>query len=67
LLADDSLGFLPARAVAKELASGELVRIFIDDLTITRQFYFVQRHGDENRGLNASFIKFSKNHYNIKL
>ncbi len=67
LLADDSLGFLPARAVAKELASGELARIFIDDLTITRQFYFVQRHGDENRGLNASFIKFSKNHYNLKL
>jgi len=67
LLADDSLGFLPARAVARELASGELVRIFIDDLTITRQFYFVQRHGDENRGLNASFIKFSKNYYNIKL
>ncbi len=67
LLADDSLGFLPARAVAKELAAGELVRIFIEDLTITRQFYFVQRHGDENRGLNSSFIKFSKNHYNIKL
>ncbi|MEQ9415112.1 MAG: LysR substrate-binding domain-containing protein, partial [Cyclobacteriaceae bacterium] len=67
LLADDSLGFLPARAVAKELASGELVRLYIDDLTITRQFYFVQRHGDENRGLNASFIKFAKNHYNIKL
>ncbi len=67
LLADDSLGFLPARAVVKELASGELVRIYVDDLIITRQFYFVQRHGDENHGLNASFIKFSKNHYNIKL
>ncbi|MEQ8425268.1 MAG: LysR substrate-binding domain-containing protein [Cyclobacteriaceae bacterium] len=67
LLADDSLGFLPARAVAKELASGDLIRIFIEDLIITRQFYFVQRHGDENRGLNASFIKFSKSHYNIKL
>lgn len=67
LLADDCLGFLPARAVAKELVSGELIRLFIDDLTITRQFYFVQRHGDENRGLNSSFIKFAKNHYNIKL
>lgn len=67
LLADDSLGFLPARAVAKELASGELIRIFVEGLTIARQFYFVQRHGDESRGLNASFIKFSKNHYNLKL
>ncbi|MCB0486853.1 MAG: LysR family transcriptional regulator [Cyclobacteriaceae bacterium] len=67
LLADDSLGFLPARAVVKELAAGELVRVFVEDLAITRQFYFVQRHGDENRGLNSSFIKFAKSHYNIKL
>jgi len=67
LLADDCLGFLPARAVAKELANGDLVRLFIEDLTITRQFYFIQRHGDENHGLNASFIKLAKSHYNIKL
>ncbi|MCE7864305.1 MAG: LysR family transcriptional regulator [Bacteroidetes bacterium CHB5] len=67
LLADDSMGFLPARAVTKELARGELVRLFIDGLTITRQFYFIQRHGDENRGLNAIFIKMAKSHYNIKL
>jgi len=67
LLADDCLGFLPSRAVVKELASGELVRLFIEGLTITRQFYFVQRHGDENRGLNAFFIKLAKSHYNIKL
>lgn len=67
LLADDSLGFLPARAVVKEIQRGELVRLYIEDLTITRQFYFVQRYGDENRGLNASFVKFAKNHYNIKL
>lgn len=67
LLADDCLGFLPSRAVVKELASGDLVRLFIEDLTITRQFYFIQRLGDENRGLNASFIKLAKSHYNIKL
>lgn len=67
LLADDCLGFLPARAVAKELASGDLCRIYVDDLTIIRQFYFIQRHGDENHGLNASFIKLAKSHYNIKL
>lgn len=67
LLADDSLGFLPARAVAKEIERGELVRLYIEDLTITRQFHFIQRHGDENRGLNAFFIKFAKSHYNIKL
>ncbi|HTH54422.1 MAG TPA: LysR family transcriptional regulator [Cyclobacteriaceae bacterium] len=66
VLADESLGFLPTRAVAKELAAGELVRIFIDGLTVIRQFYFVQRQG-ENDGLNNAFIKFAKSHYNIKL
>jgi DNA-binding transcriptional LysR family regulator len=67
LLADDSLGFLPARAVTKELTSGDLVRIFIEGLTITRQFFFIQRHGEDSQGLNTSFIKFAKSHYNIKL
>jgi len=67
ILVDDSMGFLPMRSVAKELTAGSLVRLFVDGLTITRQFYFVQRHGDENHGLNNVFIKFAKNYYNIKL
>lgn len=67
VLADDSVGFLSMKAVSKELASGELVRLYIDGLTVVRQFYFIQRHGDENHGLNEAFIKFAKNHYNIKL
>lgn len=67
VLADVSIGFLSMRAVQKELASGDLVRLYIDGLTIIRQFYFIQRHGDENDGLNNRFIKFAKNHYNIKL
>jgi DNA-binding transcriptional LysR family regulator len=66
VLADESLGFLPMRAVAKEIASGDLVRIYIDGLTMVRQFYFIQRQG-ENDGLNNAFIKFAKNYYNIKL
>lgn len=66
VLADDSLGFLPMRATAKEIASGELVRIYIDGFTAVRQFYFVQRQG-ENDGLNNAFIKFAKSYYNIKL
>ncbi|HEY9048475.1 MAG TPA: LysR substrate-binding domain-containing protein [Ohtaekwangia sp.] len=67
VLADDSLGFLSSRAVSKELAAGELVRLYIDNLSMIRHFYFIQRHGDENHGLNDAFIKFSKNHYNMKL
>jgi DNA-binding transcriptional LysR family regulator len=67
ILADESLGFLPMCTVLKELASGDLVRLYIDGLTIIRQFYFVQRHGHENSGLNDAFIKFAKGYYNIKL
>ena len=67
VLADDCVGFLSMKAVSKELASGELVRLYIDGLTVVRQFYFIQRHGDENHGLNEAFLKFAKSHYNIKL
>lgn len=66
ILADECIGFLPMRSVAKELANGTLTRLFIDGLSITRQFYFIQRHGDKNNGLSNAFLKFAKTHYNIK-
>lgn len=65
ILADDSLGFLPVKAVTKELAQGDLVQVNIKDLTIQRHFYFVQRLGEENDGMNKAFIKFAKNNYNF--
>jgi DNA-binding transcriptional LysR family regulator len=67
ILADDSLGFLPLKAVAKELERGELVQLEIEDLIINRHFYFIQRIGEENSGINKAFIKFAKNHYNLLL
>jgi DNA-binding transcriptional LysR family regulator len=67
ILADDCVGFLPMCTIKKELASGELVRLYIDGLTVTRQFYFIQRHGDENQELNSAFIRMAKSFYNIKL
>jgi DNA-binding transcriptional LysR family regulator len=67
ILADDCMGFLPMCTVKKELASGELIRLFIEGLTLTRQFYFVQRHGDENNQLNSTFIRTAKSYYNLKL
>lgn len=67
ILADDCLGFLPMKSIVKELNNGELKRLFIDGLNITRNFYFVQRFGDENSGVNDAFIRFAKNHYNVKL
>jgi DNA-binding transcriptional LysR family regulator len=66
ILADDSLGFLPLKAVAKELERGEMVRLEIEELTVDRHFYFIQRLGD-NTGINKEFIRFAKNHYNFLL
>lgn len=66
ILADECIGFLPMRSVAKELVSGSLVRLYFEDLSITRQFYFIQRHGEDQDGLSLAFIRFAKNHYNIK-
>jgi DNA-binding transcriptional LysR family regulator len=67
ILADQCIGFLPMRSVAKELAHGDLVRLYVDHLSITRQFYFVQRPGDEAHGLGSSFMHFAMRHYNVKL
>jgi len=66
ILADQCIGFLPMRSVAKELTNGSLVRLFIEGLSITRQFYFIQRHGDEKDGLSNAFLRFAKTHYNLK-
>ena len=59
---DNCLGFLPRRALLKELRDGELVAVKIDKLRITRDFHFIQRQGSENDGLNKAFIKFAKLH-----
>ncbi|MBH2003649.1 MAG: LysR family transcriptional regulator [Sphingobacteriia bacterium] len=55
--ADDSLGFLPMGSIVKEVESGELVIVKIEDFKIVRNFYFIQRHGTENNELNKLFIK----------
>ncbi|NJN41015.1 MAG: LysR family transcriptional regulator [Flammeovirgaceae bacterium] len=67
ILADECIGFLPMRSITKELAAGELVRLFIDDLSIIRHFYFVHRQGEEQRGLHKMFVRYAKTHYNVKL
>ena len=64
---DYCLGFLPKKAVTKELASGELTAIKIKGLNITRSFYFIMRRGSENEGLNKTFIRFAKISYNQTL
>ena len=57
---DDCLGFLPKGSVLKELQSGDLVAVNIEKFQIVRDFFFIQRHGTDNTGLNKTFIRFCK-------
>ena len=63
LIESVSLGFLPHRSVTKELTYGELIEIQFEGLHIERNFYFIQRKG-ENSELNKIFIKIAKKLYN---
>jgi DNA-binding transcriptional LysR family regulator len=67
LLSDTCLGFLPLRSVARQLKTGELVRLTIPGLHISREFFFVQRQGAAHDKINNLFIKFALQHYNRKL
>ncbi len=67
LLEADCLGFLPRRSVIKELNNKELTEIDIRGLDINRNFYFVQRKGENINELNKTFIGFAKSIYNQKL
>lgn len=57
---DNCLGFLPKGSIIKELRDGDLVAIKIEKFHITRDFFFIQRHGSENNELNKVFIRFCK-------
>ena len=60
---DTCLAFLPRQAVVKELASGELVEVKINDLPLKRAFNFIQRKGTENNALYKDFLLFTKRYY----
>ncbi|GHA61311.1 LysR family transcriptional regulator [Pontibacter akesuensis] len=57
------LSFLPRPAVLKELESGELLEMQVDQLDVRRTFYFIQRKGTENDNLFKNFIQFTKRQY----
>lgn len=64
LIESDTLGFLPQRSIVKELKYGELFEINFEGLHIERNFFFIQRKG-ENNELNKSFIKLAQQIYNV--
>lgn len=59
ILADMSLGFLPQKAVERELKCGDLVELHIEGLEIKRDFFFITRVG-ENFELIKKFIRLAK-------
>ncbi|HVV54880.1 MAG TPA: LysR substrate-binding domain-containing protein [Mucilaginibacter sp.] len=59
LLADQCLGFMPRPSITRELADGDLVEVPVEDLKITRDFYFIRRKGTEDFGLTSNFINFA--------
>ena len=63
ILEFDCICFLPTISVAKQIKNGELVKIIFPELEIHREFYFVQRQGEENNKLVKLFIK----HANISI
>ncbi len=67
LLEADCLGFLPQRAIIRELNNKELTELHITGLDISRNFYFIQRRGETANELNKYFIQFAKSIYNQKL
>ena len=58
-------GILSIRSVNKELYAGEMKVLEIKDLSMFREFDFVQLQGQEN-GLPALFMQFAE-HYKEKL
>ena len=58
---DNCLGFLPKGSVIKDLENGDLIAVKIENFQIVRNFFFIQRHGTDNTGLNKTFIRFCKN------
>jgi DNA-binding transcriptional LysR family regulator len=64
LVESDLLGFLPRRSVLKELEQGELTEIHFTGLHIERNFYFIERKG-ENSELNRTLIRIAEKIYNF--
>lgn len=64
LVESDLLGFLPQRSVLKELEQGTLTEIHFTGLQIERNFYFIERKG-ENSELNRTLIRIAEKMYNF--
>lgn len=57
ILENGCLAFLPYLSVQKQLKNGELIQINLAGLDVHRDFYIVQRQGEENNKLTRLFVK----------
>lgn len=64
LLNTDVMAFLSVHAIFKELKNKECAIIDVKGLTIERDFYFIQQHG-QPEALSDLFMKFAT-HYNFR-
>jgi hypothetical protein len=65
LLNSDAMAFLSIHSILKELENKDCCIIDVKGLTINRNFYFIQPHG-EAEALPDLFMKFAR-HHNFKL
>lgn len=61
-----SMAFLSVNTILKELKSGELGIIDIQDFSIERPFHFIFKQGHQS-ALSTLFLNFLQHHYNTKL
>lgn len=65
LIHSQAVAFLSIHAITKELMSGELRVVDIQDLSITRSFYFIHPQGVADP-LAEKFIRFAQLQYNLR-
>lgn len=65
LLHTDCMAFLSVHAVTKEVQSGDLQIIDVEDLTIKRKFYMIHLQG-KAEGLVETFTRFARQYHNLK-
>lgn len=64
LLHSDCMAFLSIHSILQELKNKTLIVIDVENITIVRDFYFIQSQG-EQAAIGNLFLKFA-NHYNFK-
>ena len=65
LMHSPCMAFVSIHAIKKELLSGELAIININNLNISRFFYFIHLQG-KAEALPDMFMRYAKHHYNLK-